>query len=382
MKKKIFLLVLGCAATLMVSACGNKTENLKKGNVKQQAGIEEEKSAGLSVPEEYKDKKENVVFNTQLHIDESAREKGISKETAIRQKYDIDKVYQKLFAGVGVQDEIATELTAYDGTNMTEHYYEGDNEEILCVSPERVMYRRSLYNYVFNCVDTSAGGNLASYAQDMDFPFATREEALKNIVAELEEMGISLGETEYQVYALDYKTMQQNEYAENHDGNEDRSVYKDKWSEEDNCYYFFIRQKAGNLPEYHAYSGIFKNPIAENLPVKVVYSKNGIESLELEAVYEFEETKGDEVTLASFEDIAETTAYKYNQLLTNAEYTVTDATLYYMTENAGDGTYRMLPVWILNVEEKAEVDGEVTTDSLLVFVDAQTGEEIAMEDKY
>lgn len=366
----------------MVSACGNKTDNVEKENVKHQKAIEEEKNTGLSVPEEYKDEKENVVFNTQIHVDESAREKGIIKETLIRQKYDTDKVYQKLFAGVGVQDEITSELTANDGMNITEHYYEGENEEILCVSPERVMYRSALYNYIFNCVDTSAEGNLSSYAQDINFSFATREEALKNIVAELEEMGISLGETEYQVYALDYKTLQQNEYAQDHDGNEDRSVYKDKWSEEDNCYYFFIRQKAGNLPEYHAYTGIFKDPIAENMPVKVVYSKNGIENIELEAVYEFEEIKDSEITLKPFEEIAETVAYKYNQLLTNAEYTVTDATLYYMTENEGGDTYRMLPVWILNIEEKAEVDGEKIIGSLLVFVDAQTGEEIAMEDKY
>lgn len=388
--KKIKLLFV-CSIAVVLSACGG--EQGENTNPQQELNSQQEKNNNqetenvgkekMNIPEKYEAENDNVIFTTEIHVNQEVRnQSGLKNVTVVRKKIDKDKVYQQLFQGVEVETEDKQEITLNDGSSITEYYYYGKNKEFLNVSPRVVQYSTAFYNYIYNCVDLSEGGNLNSYAQDTDFSFCSREDALKNISTELGQMGIELGEIEYQLYALDYQTLQQNEYAMDMDGNEDTSIYKDNWSEEDNCYYFFIRQKVGNLPEYHPYSDLFKNPIEENAPIKVLYSKNGIESLEIERLYDFTESEDETIELMSFDKVAETVAYKYNQLLTGAKYVITDATLYYMTENVGDGTYQMFPVWIFNVEETIESNGETTSSSLLVFVNAQTGEEIAMEDKY
>lgn len=389
MKKKILLLI-GCIAILL-SACSKeeKQENIaqkgKSDEIQTESSNQEaegENDGENIIPESYTLENENIIFSTKIHIAQEAREEGIKEASAVLQQIDTDKVYQQLFQGIEVVEEDTSELEYNDGSNVTQYYYAGKNGESLIVSSRGVQYGTEFFQYVYNCVDTSEGGNISSYIQDMNFSFASQEEALQNISTELEKMGIELGETECRVYALDYQSLQKNEYAMDMDGNEDTSIYKDNWSEEDNCYYFFIRQKIGNLPEYHPYSDLFKNPIEENAPIKVLYSQNGIESLEIERLYDFAEEQGKTISLMPFEEVTEAVTYKYNQLLTGAKYYVTDATLYYMAENGGDGNYQMFPVWIFNVEETVESNGEATSSSLLVFVNACTGEEIAMEDKY
>lgn len=79
-----------------------------------------------------------------------------------------------------------------------------------------------------------------------------------------------------------------------------------------------------------------------------------------------------------FEDIADSVSMKFNSLLTNATYRVTDATIYFMTKYYNDGIYTVTPIWIFSTtEESSEGKAEVFT-----FIDAVTGMEIPMEDKY
>ena len=291
---------------------------------------------------------------TQLHVTDKIDLKGTAATT---QKIDKEKAYQILFAGVKIKDQYEEEITGRDEETDVQYYYEGQNMETLNISSEGVNYRGSLSGYVDNCFDLSAGGNLDKYKQDTNLEFAAWEEVFSDIKEKLEQMGYRPGELEYDVYALDYETMQKEEYAMDMDGNEDTSIYKDNWSKEDECYFFSIRQKVQNLPEYHPYANLFKSPSAENAPIQVLYSKDGIQHLEIEKIYDFTENK-ENITLKPFEEIASKVAYKYNQLLTGAEYIVTDATLYYMTEHAEKNMFQMMPVWIFNVEETIENNGE------------------------
>lgn len=384
--KKVKFLVVCCIAVTLPACSGEQEENLswQKGSNTQQEessnqAINNVEEGKIDIPKEYIEENGNVSFTTEIHVSQGV-EKGdeVKSVTAVCKKIDKEKVYQQLFQGAEVENK--QEITLNDGS--TEYYYQGKNGTSLSINTRAVRYNTVFYNYIYNCVDASVSGNLSSYSQEVNFSFATHEEALEDITEILGQMGIELGEIEYQVYALDYQMLQQEEYAMDMDGNEDTSVYKDTWSEEDNCYYFFIRQKVEDLPEYHPYSDLFKNPIEENAPIKVVYSKNGIESLEIERLYDFTVNEDEIIELLPFEEVTEAVSYKYNQLLTGAQYVVTDATLYYMTENGGNGSYQMFPVWIFNVEERIESNGETTSSSLLVFVNACTGEEIAMEDKY
>lgn len=385
MKRKI-ILIISCIV-FMLSACGkNQQSNIDQqgmSGTQENEQEENQENEKIIIPEKYEKERDNVLFTTEIHVNQDIRMvPELRNVTAILQKIDTEKVYQKLFGEVEVADKDTFKSELNDGSSITEYYYQGKGEQFLNLDERKVMYSTAFYNYVYNCVDTSAAGNLKCYAEDKDFTFATREEALEDITEILGQMGIELGEIEYQVYALDYQTLQQEEYAIDMDGEEDISIYKDSWSEEDNCYYFFIRQKVENLLEYHPYSDLFKNPIEENAPIKVLYSQNGIEALEIERIYNFNVNEDKTIELLPFEEVTEAVVYKYNQLITGAQYVVTDATLYYMTEREEKENYRMLPVWIFNVGEVVESDGETVSGSLLVFVNAETGEEIAMEDKY
>ena len=52
-------------------------------------------------------------------------------------------------------------------------------------------------------------------------------------------------ETDYTGYALDYETMQTQEYYEDMDGNIDKSQYKAQWSGADDCYYSILTRFTG-----------------------------------------------------------------------------------------------------------------------------------------
>lgn len=190
--------------------------------------------------------------------------------------------------------------------------------------------------------------NADLYNTETQLPFMTREDAFETVQNALKEMGIEI-EASYTGYALDHETMQSQEHHEDMDGNPDRSQNKARWSEEDDCYYFYIRQTFRGLPLYYVYNQVFTDAVEIDTPVQAVVSGEGIEWLSIENVFAVSEEQGG-ISLADMDSVVKTAADKYNQILGDAAYEVTKAQLYYYVDLAsGTGTYDMKPAWGLTM---------------------------------
>lgn len=128
----------------------------------------------------------------------------------------------------------------------------------------------------FHLAERDEAYNADKFSQTTDFKFMTREEALNTVIAKLEECGLPLGDYTYTCYCLDYKTLQKYEYVMDPYGNADKSRYKDNWSEDDNCYYFCIRQAFNDIPEYHILDGIERYYVDYSTSIQAIVSKDGI----------------------------------------------------------------------------------------------------------
>lgn len=299
---------------------------------------------------------DNVEFETEIIIDRKDKNKPFVQTTATLQSINKDKAVETLISNLKVIEK--QEGHGKDEKKQTIKYidYYMENEGFFSVGPisSSLLFTRDKFTRhvmsAFRMDERYEDYNVKKYSADKEFSFANRKDAFKDIKEKLSSIGIDSGDN-YKAYGLDYETMKKEEFVMDMDGKEDKKAYKDSWGEEDNCYYFITWQRYDDLPVYHVFIDKFKNISEENSPVKVMYSKRGIESMEIEKVFNFaKDTK--EVSLASFDKVAKTVSDKYGMILGKSSYKVTKAQLYYMVDTSvGNATYEVNPVWIFNIQE-------------------------------
>lgn len=106
---------------------------------------------------------------------------------------------------------------------------------------------------------------------------------------------------------------------------------------------------------------------ADNAVLQAIYTKNGLERLQVNYLYQFllsEET----VELQPFDRIARTVSEKLNGTLVEEQYQVEEARLMEMVKHGQDQSYEVLPVWYVEAVSSSGVTA--------VLVDASTAEEV------
>ena len=176
------------------------------------------------------------------------------------------------------------EKVSYDVPDNTKEYYQDkEGNQIRIDNKEGLYFTTEFYWNLMNCVrldprDEKYNGD--KFLKDTDLDFMSREEALNVLLDKLELLGIQLGDIEFSCYGLEHNTLEEEEYAEDVEGQEDKSVYKDKWTKDDDCYYFVIRQKKNGIVEYHKYGGIMINyediTLIAIVPFRLLYLKEGL----------------------------------------------------------------------------------------------------------
>lgn len=289
------------------------------------------------------------------------------------QKVNQEKAFQLLFSDIETYDTYDYEEEDEYGKSAHSVTYVSPQETTLAYGPQSSQFdymESDLMPYVLNAFVPFQDEryNADFYSTSAQLPFMTREEAFATVQNTLQAIDIIL-EPVYTGYALDHETMQSQEYHEDMDGNIDKSQYKPQWSEADDCYYFYINQTYAGLPLYHVYNKVFEDATQTNAPVQAVVSGEGIEWLNIEKVFAVSEEKGG-VSLADMDSVVQTAAEKYNQILGDTEYEITNTGLYYYVDlSSGMGVYDVKPVWILAGKEKGG-------KGIRIIVDAQTAEEI------
>ena len=160
------------------------------------------------------------------------------------------------------------------------------------------------------------------------------------------------------------------EYAEDMYGNEDVEAEKTDWDENDDAYFFVFQSRYCGLPTYHPYVYTMEKDILENRPLQAVISREGIEYLSVERIFQYKQEK-ESVELLPFEKIAEVLEKQFTRIMGEETYKVKRAELKAMENLAGKKEYEMVPVWIIDME--INDNGDIR--NFQKFFDAATAKE-------
>lgn len=353
---------------LSLSGCGNTgygTETSRAEVIKANDKV--------TFPANFSETIGNVTFDMDIIANADLTESPVVTAKAQMQKVDQDKAFGLFFSDIPAYETYDYEEEDEYGKMAHSVTYVSPEETHLAYGPSssKLEYMKmELMPAVRNTFVTFEDEryNVDLYSTQEQLSFTTREEAFETVQKTLQAVNINM-ETDYTGYALDYETMQSQEYYEDMDGNIDKSQYKTQWSGADDCYYFYVNQIYRGLPLYHVYNKEFGDAGDINAPVQAVVSAEGIEYFEIEKVFTVSEEKGN-VSLADMDSVVKTAADKFNQILGDTAYEITKAQLhYYVDLSSGMGVYDIKPAWILSGCQK---DGK----KMQMIIDAQTAEEI------
>ena len=333
----------------------------------------EAEQPAITFPENFSETIGNVTFNMDIIVNADLTEGSVVTAKAQMQKVNQEKALPLFFSDIASYETYDYEEEDEYGKMSHSVTYVTPEETTLSYGPEssKLEYmERDLMPSVLNTFVPFEDDryNVDLYSTEAQLPFQTREEAFKTVEKTLQAVDINM-ESDYTGYALNYETMQSQEYYEDMDGHIDKSQYKQQWSDADDCYYFYINQIYRGLPLYHVYNQVFGDAGDINAPVQAVVSEEGIEWLKIEKVFALSDEQGG-VSLADMDAVIKTAADKYKQVSGDAAYEVTKAKLYYYVDlSSGMGTYDVKPARILSGYQKGG-------KKMQIIIDAQTAEEI------
>lgn len=327
------------------------------------------------IPNEFNKKIDNVTFNTQIVIN---KDEDVVTSTATLQKIDPDKTINLFFGERKYENKYENDCENTEGKKIKHiDYVDEYNNKVLSLGNNSSFCSfcsgSNLSRYVNNSFVLIRGDeyNADKYLTNKDFSFKSREESFKDIKNTLKSLGISITDT-YKVYSLDYQTMKDEEFTIDMDGNEDVSAYNPNWNEDDNCYYFVVYQQYKGCNTYYYKNEAFNDICDENESIQILYSKDGIEKIELDKIFKFDD-KNNKVKLVSFDEVAKTVSKKYSNILGTSTYEVNKAELIYYCNVTDIEQYKVIPAWAIYITCKDE-NGNIK--NVQMMVDAQNGEEI------
>ena len=350
MKKYYFFVGL---LICILTGCGNS--NTAEGGTDQNS---------VDFPENYNKTIENVIFNTDIVINRNSEKQTLYETTATIQKKDNDKAYEVLFEDV--DSEKAADIDRADGKEI---YYQGTKGESLFITPYTLFMSKTLYPYIVNAFSLEGEDyNADLYLTGKEFTFSDIKQAYQNIVETASLFGLDIS-GQYTCYSLDYNQMKENEYAFGNDGKINVDSYKACWEEKDNGYYFAIHQMLQGYVVQYPLADVYCKITDANAPIQVLYTENGIEMLDICEIFTFSQSD-QKLNLVSFDEIAMTVADKYSMILSDAEYEVTRAELFFRPIKNEKDTYEVVPAWEISI-----VDKKTNTYSWM-YINAATNEEI------
>ncbi len=218
--------------------------------------------------------------------------------------------------------------------------------------------------------------NLTAFQEPHTFDFGTPEECYAKISDLFAKYGLDITtDVNVEVYYLDHETLAREEYITDHDGNIDRSQYKEGgWTEHDDAYLFLVSQSCQGLSvafqESWFWPGWFHS--SSNAGMIIIYNEDGIQEIEPRmqiCQYKLEETTE---KLLTFDEMAECAAeYLSGRGGESTSYQITKAKLYVMhgfSEKFADQTIE--PHWAFYVIE----NDNGKTREFILHMNAITGE--------
>lgn len=374
MKKQIWIITLVISVSMIgLMGCAGKTERV----------IEKNRNENIEFPKRFEKSYDKVDFQADVVIADGVDLNQICRKVVNRAYYDNDRAYERLFQGKELKIDQQNEVFGDNGEMIPNRDCLSVDGESFSMDGQTLNFVKPFTGYIFRCMRLEKRNpeyNMDRYELNGDLDFMSREEGENQIVSLLADIGF---EEKFDflstVYAMDYKTMEQEEYAMDMEGNEDTSRYKEVWTEEDNCYNYFLRQEIDGLPLYYLYGGVFKELDICNVGVNAVYSKDGLQYIRIDKLFVVDDSVNPvPVSFMEIEELAQSVDEQYLMMISDADFVVHQMALYLMAEKASDETYyELFPVWILSMEQIQDKQGEKVRTPLQSVIHAETGEVIS-----
>lgn len=374
MKKQIWIITLVISVSMIgLMGCAGKTERV----------IEKNRNENIEFPKRFEKSYDKVDFQADVVIADGVDLNQICRKVVNRAYYDNDRAYERLFQGKELKIDQQNEVFGDNGEMIPNRDCLSVDGESFSMDGQTLNFVKPFTGYIFRCMRLEKRNpeyNMDRYELNGDLDFMSREEGENQIVSLLADIGF---EEKFHflstVYAMDYKTMEQEEYDMDMEGNEDTSRYKEVWTEEDNCYNYFLRQEIDGLPLYYLYGGVFKELDICNVGVNAVYSKDGLQYIRIDKLFVVDDSVNPvPVSFMEIEELAQSVDEQYSMMISDADFVVHQMALYLMAEKASDETYyELFPVWVLSMEQIQDKQGEKVRTPLQSVIHAETGEVIS-----
>lgn len=316
------------------------------------------------IPDYYEGEDGKVIFQCTLRLPEDFDEQNFRKVgvTGVHCS-DYNACLENLAEGRTVLNE---EIYPAEGDIPEWHYYSFDDNSVMGTGDTTFFATENSYHYatVFSHLSNTEIGE-----EGEKLAFSSIEECEENTVNLLERIGLEADMVLYG-YGLKAQTAQQWEEHMNQDGGYQEEQYKQEWTSEDDAFLVYGFQTVQSLPVYHELmflGGNMKYVTADNAVLQAIYTKNGLERLQVNYLYQFQ-ILDEYIELQPFDRIAQTVSQKLNGTLVEEQYEVEEARLMEMVKHSQDQSYEVLPVWYVEAVSASGVTA--------VLIDATTAEEV------
>lgn len=323
----------------------------------------------MEVPESWEEVfDERNSISAEINIPDGIREYGFLKASGnifLPQEDDVLPLFEDFYKPYKVKEHgYMTEYAGEDNLHLFLPVDENENTSSTCNSSDYIfMAFRDNYGTEYYNIDKY------SKEQELDnFPIEKCNERIKKICDSLNlKDDIILTH-----YALDYRIMQEEALEFHMDGTDTKPDYA--WTEEDNCYCYYISQTCNNIPLIPAYTLQRSENILNYYPHMIALSRERILRMFFTTLYDihYEDTYEE---LLPFSDIMK----KYRQIIDlvpkEKSTNVNKIELRVVAVRESGKVFRMVPVWVFY--GSASYEGmEEYADSYAVFINGLTGEEL------
>lgn len=363
--KKSFLIMVCTVLIGILSCCGTSNKESEEkleidiNDDTIQLSIDDyvEVDAKIFIPESLEDMEMNIVKAKRPFINEKKIRNIFMPDNQIISR-DLDRDY------------ICREFGKYDII-----YYSGEQNDFMSIEPSDIYYTKNEMEYIRNCVFTDpkfSNYNLDKYSLEEDLSFASRETVFNKIKDVYANLGINISE-DYYAYALNHKILRQEENPIDSNGKVVDNLKKNKWTSNDDAYYFVLHQEINGVP-------------IEQIQYGDGYTGTGIEETELTATYgakgwmEFTEEWGYVIEptnqrqqIISVEEAINSLKLKCDMLLSKNQWKINSISLKLIPIFIKDNDYEIRPVWVF----EGEINNSDNYKSpLMILFDGITGKEI------
>ena len=173
--------------------------------------------------------------------------------------------------------EYTGELFVKDSNGIYE--YAVDPVETICFIDYSIPYFQSV-----NLDPEYDNYNLTAYQVPHTFAFGTPDECYSRIAEQFAKYGLDITtDVDVEVYYLDHETLAREELVTDHDGNIDKSEYKEGgWNEHDDAYLFLVSQRCQGLSVAFQESVFWPDWFHSSsyAGFLITYNENGIQKIE------------------------------------------------------------------------------------------------------